>query len=116
MFVIKEGDGGSYAYMVQLALARAGYPLIIDGIFGGRTKAAVIDFQKSRGLTRDGIVGKNTFLALREFLTGYTYYTVKQGDTIGVVGEIPLETSEESHLHLEVIKNGATVNPHELLK
>lgn len=41
---------------------------------------------------------------------------VKQGDTIGVVGEIPLETSEESHLHLEVIKNGATVNPHELLK
>ncbi|MBQ5765495.1 MAG: LysM peptidoglycan-binding domain-containing protein [Clostridia bacterium] len=82
MFVIKEGDGGSYAYMVQLALARAGYPLIIDGIFGGRTKAAVIDFQKSRGLTPDGIVGKNTFLALREFLTGYTYYTVKQGDTL----------------------------------
>ena len=61
MFVIKEGDGGSYAYMVQLALARAGYPLIIDGIFGGRTKAAVIDFQKSRGLAPDGIVGKNTF-------------------------------------------------------
>ena len=37
--------------------------------------------------------------------------TVKQGDTIGVVGEIPLETSEDSHLHLEIIKNGTTVNP-----
>ena len=42
--------------------------------------------------------------------------TVKQGDTIGVVGEIPLETSEDSHLHLEVIKNGVSVNPDELLK
>ena len=41
---------------------------------------------------------------------------VKQGDTIGVVGEIPLETGEESHIHLEVIKNGVAVNPDELLK
>lgn len=87
MFVIKEGDGGSYVSMVQLALARAGYPLSIDGIFGGRTKAAVIDFQKSRGLTPDGIVGKNTFFALREFLTGYTYYTVKGGDTLYKIAE-----------------------------
>ena len=42
--------------------------------------------------------------------------TVKQGDTIGVVGEIPLETSEDSHLHLEIIKNGTAVNPDEYLK
>lgn len=82
MFVIKEGDGGSYVSMIQLALTRAGYPLTADGIFGGKTKAAIINFQKSRGLTPDGIVGRNTFFALREFLTGYTYYTVKQGDTL----------------------------------
>ena len=37
--------------------------------------------------------------------------TVKQGDTIGVVGEIPLEIGEDSHLHLEIIKNGVCVNP-----
>lgn len=82
MFVINEGDGGSYVYMVQLALTRAGYPADIDGVFGGRTKGAVINFQKSRRLNPDGIVGKNTFFALREFLTGYTHYTIKQGDTL----------------------------------
>ena len=40
---------------------------------------------------------------------------VKQGDTIGVVGEIPLELSEESHVHLEIVKDGRTINPDEVL-
>ncbi|MBQ3088107.1 MAG: peptidoglycan-binding protein [Clostridia bacterium] len=83
MFLIKEGDGGSLVQMVQLSLKRAGFdPLFLDGIFGGRTKSAVIDFQKSRGLIPDGIVGKNTFLALRPFIVGYTVYTVSGGDTV----------------------------------
>lgn len=83
MFLIKEGDGGSLVQMVQLGLKRAGFdPFLIDGIFGGKTKSAVINFQKSRGLSPDGIVGKNTFNALRPFLTGYTVYTVKSGDSL----------------------------------
>jgi hypothetical protein len=36
-----------------------------DGKFGPKTKQAVVDFQKSRGLTPDGIVGPETKLALR---------------------------------------------------
>lgn len=40
---------------------------------------------------------------------------VKQGDTIGVVGEIPLELAEQSHVHLEIIKDGKAVNPNEML-
>ena len=83
MFLIKEGDGGSLVQMVQLALKRAGFdPFLLDGVFGGKTKSAVINFQKSRGLSPDGIVGKNTFAALRPFLTGYTVYTVKSGDSL----------------------------------
>jgi len=83
MFLIKEGDGGSLVQLVQLALKRAGYdPMGTDGIFGGKTKATVIEFQKSRGLSPDGIVGKNTFDALRPFLVGYTVYTVQNGDTL----------------------------------
>lgn len=37
--------------------------------------------------------------------------TVKQGDSIGVVGEVPLENSEESHIHLEILKDGVLQNP-----
>ena len=83
MILNKEGDGGSLVQMVQLALKRAGFnPFGLDGIFGGRTKSAVIEFQKSRGLSPDGIVGKNTFNALRPFLVGYTDYTVQSGDSL----------------------------------
>ncbi|MBQ8505877.1 MAG: peptidoglycan-binding protein [Clostridia bacterium] len=35
-----------------------------DGIFGSRTKAAVVAFQAAKGLDADGICGKNTWLAL----------------------------------------------------
>ena len=83
MFLIKEGDGGSLVQMVQIALKRAGFDTYsLDGIFGGRTKASVVGFQKSRGLTPDGIVGRNTFMALRPFIAGYTVYTVSQSDTL----------------------------------
>ncbi len=36
----------------------------IDGIFGPKTKAAVIDFQTGNGLAADGIVGNLTWAAL----------------------------------------------------
>jgi len=36
---------------------------------------------------------------------------VKQGDSIGVVGEVQLESSEESHIHLEILKDGVWQNP-----
>lgn len=32
----------------------------VDGIFGKRTKAGIMEWQKRKGLTIDGIVGKNT--------------------------------------------------------
>ena len=42
--------------------------------------------------------------------------SVSQGQSIGTVGETALEISEESHIHLEIIKNGKTVNPDTVLK
>ena len=36
----------------------------VDGIFGSKTKAAVIKYQKKKKLTQDGIVGYNTYKAL----------------------------------------------------
>ena len=88
MFIVREGDGGSLVQMVQLALERAGFsPMGNDGIFGGKTKSAVVDFQKSRGLSPDGIVGKNTFKALRPFLVGYTTYKISGGDTLWKIAQ-----------------------------
>lgn len=39
-------------------------PLTTDGVYGPKTRAAVIAFQQSKGLTPDGIVGPKTCAAL----------------------------------------------------
>jgi peptidoglycan hydrolase-like protein with peptidoglycan-binding domain len=49
---------------VQSQLRDRGYGLALDGAFGPRTAAAVRDFQASRGLAADGIVGVRTWRAL----------------------------------------------------
>ena len=40
--------------------------LDVDGYFGDETEAAVIDFQKDKGLTPDGVVGPRTMEKLYE--------------------------------------------------
>lgn len=115
MFVIKEGDGGSYVQMVQLALKRAGFdPGDKDGIFGGRTKTAVMNFQKAYGLTPDGIVGVNTFKRLRPFLTGYTTHTVTKGDTLWSIADkygstVPLIENANSGLEASDLQIGEKI-------
>ena len=39
---------------------------------------------------------------------------VEQGQVIGKIGEIPLETAEGAHLHLEILKDGKITDPVEL--
>lgn len=57
---------GSYDEIkaVQRTLNDYGYGLAVDGIFGSKSKAAVMDFQGNHGLKADGVVGKNTCEAL----------------------------------------------------
>ena len=51
---------------LQLRLRQLGWsPGPIDGLFGPRTEAAVVRFQRSAGLAADGIAGRRTSRALR---------------------------------------------------
>ena len=61
MNILKEGSKCGDVKVLQKYLG-----LGQDGIFGPRTKALVIEFQKSKGLTPDGIVGNSTWLKLIE--------------------------------------------------
>ncbi|MBR5193102.1 MAG: peptidoglycan-binding protein [Bacteroidaceae bacterium] len=55
-------DKGDHVYIAQAALYCHGYdPGALDGIDGKKTQTAAKAFQKDKGLTADGIVGKNTF-------------------------------------------------------
>jgi hypothetical protein len=60
-----QGQRGSSVARVQGALVRSGFrPGTIDGVFGLKTHIALTHFQKSKGLTPDGIVGPRTWRAL----------------------------------------------------
>jgi peptidoglycan hydrolase-like protein with peptidoglycan-binding domain len=62
---LQEGASGSEVRQVQKHLEEEGFsPGPIDGIFGPRTKSAVIAFQKSKGIFADGIVGAKTWTTL----------------------------------------------------
>ncbi len=59
---LREGSRGVYVRYLQQKLTSKLYPLgNADGIFGGNTKNAVVEFQQENGLTPDGIVGPRTW-------------------------------------------------------
>ena len=63
--LLKLGSSGAAVVTLQTKLQEQSFnPGGIDGIFGNDTKKALIAFQKSVGLTPDGIAGKNTWAAL----------------------------------------------------
>lgn len=71
--VLKQGSRGDSVKTVQQKLIRWGYLKgSADGIFGAKTKAAVIAFQKKNVLTADGIIGTRTAQALGISLSGTT--------------------------------------------
>lgn len=69
------GDAGTEIVEVQQALADLGYDVVVDGDFGPGTAAAVRDFEKSRGLTADGIVGAEVY----ETLMGRSFPAISRG-------------------------------------
>ena len=64
MATYRTGSRGEEVRQLQLALARAGYPLTADGVYGQRTADAVRAFQRANGLAADGVAGPATLAAL----------------------------------------------------
>lgn len=63
--LVKLGDKNNYVMTLQDALISLGYlsgP--IDGVFGNKTKQAVISYQKEKKLLPDGIVGCATWQSI----------------------------------------------------
>lgn len=58
---IKVNACSNITKLIQERLNSVGFNLEEDGIFGQKTKRAIIVFQQNRNLQQDGIVGKNTW-------------------------------------------------------
>ena len=58
---LRRGSRGRTVERLQSTLNVLGYGLVVDGIFGPRTEAAVRRFQTEHGLRPDGFVGRRTW-------------------------------------------------------
>jgi hypothetical protein len=70
---VRSGAKGEVVKKVQSALLQVGQPLPEygpDGDFGSETRNAVKDFQSSKSIDDDGIVGKDTLAELDKALVG----------------------------------------------
>ncbi len=68
---LRRGSISNYVCIAQDDLNTLGYTTGgLDGIFGQATQNAVIAYQRSKGLTADGIVGCNTWRSLQEDVVG----------------------------------------------
>lgn len=75
---LRKGNKGAEVRTLQEMLNTMAYGLEVDGIFGKATEAAVRDFQQISGLEVDGIAGVKTWAALEseQESTGSGTYTV----------------------------------------
>ncbi|MFG2427265.1 glycoside hydrolase domain-containing protein [Streptomyces sp. NPDC048590] len=76
---VRSGSTGEQVKAAQCLLKAAGFdPGTPDGIFGSGTATAARNFQSSKGLTADGVVGAKTWTAL---LSRGATTTVRNGST-----------------------------------
>ena len=113
MFFIKTlkfGSRGPSVSLLQTALNRYGADsLDVDGIFGQKTRAALLRFQSDKALIPDGIANRYTHMALMPWYTGYTIHTVGAGDTFYLI-------SRKHNTGIEAIQTAnPTVDPLNLL-
>ena len=79
----KYDRSGNFQIGIQRILRQRGYGLTVDGIYGTGSATAMKSFQSSRGLSADGIVGRNTWRYLGDTLryefsdaNGIEYFSV----------------------------------------
>lgn len=58
---LSYGAHGSAVRLAQQDLTRDGYRVVADGIFGSKTRAAVLAFQSAQSVAADGVIGQITW-------------------------------------------------------
>jgi hypothetical protein len=66
--VLRQGPNSTWPRVTvrsaQYLLRARGASVAVDGVFGARTRAAVVAFQRSHGLVVDGVIGTQTWRSL----------------------------------------------------
>ncbi|MGI6361371.1 MAG: spore cortex-lytic enzyme [Bacillota bacterium] len=101
VLTLKSGNQGQAVREVQQKLKQWGYYNgSVDGVFGSRTRSAVISFQKKNSLTADGVVGNATFkaLGLMKYVSGSSYGSYNNDDVTLLARAIHAEAEGEPYI------------------
>lgn len=115
---LRHGHSGEEVTQLQKLLSELGfYKSSVDGIFGDKTKTAVLEFQGKMNLAKDGIVGpttRRTLQAQQIKLSPPGSHTVVSGETLAVIaGKYGLSTS--SLIRINNLKNPDRIFPGDVL-
>lgn len=95
--LLKKGAKGNDVKAVQIGLRiLCCYGGELDGVFGNGMEAGVLKFQEIYGLSRDGIVGNDTWDSLKEELGSLQRALKKKGFYQGVADGYPKESTLEA--------------------
>jgi peptidoglycan hydrolase-like protein with peptidoglycan-binding domain len=98
--VLRQGPNSAWPRVtvrsLQYLLNARGAKLTVDGIFGAKTKSAVVTFQRAHHLPADGVIGAKTWGAL--------IVTVKLGSTGSAVRAV------QDQANFRNLRNGHSLN------
>jgi len=84
--LVRQGSQGPAVIRLQQLLRAQGHRLEVDGIFGPKTRAAVVAYQQRHGLQVDGEVGPQTWGSLGTRGAGGTAPVREVGGTLTATG------------------------------
>ncbi len=103
--VYRRGSTGSGVTELQEKLQSWGYYTgEVDGVYGGRTEAAVKSFQRKNGLTVDGIAGPATLSAMG--ISGGSQASAQSNDTALLARLISAEARGEPYVGQVAVGRG----------
>lgn len=83
IFFLQNGANSTDVMQIQSILKKLNlYDSIVNGVFDSSTTDSIKEFQRLVGIKADGIVGPVTEKAIEKYLLGFTFYTIKAGDTL----------------------------------
>lgn len=91
---LQEGDRSSKVQELQTQLKQLGYfKGTVNGLFGSDTTAALLNFQRSKGLTADGIAGPRTLAAVMNLGTSPRIAATKKTSALPALPALPSQSS-----------------------